>query len=815
MKLKLYNFRCYIEKEFEFGDTGLVLLSGPSGSGKSTLMMAILFVLFGTGTKITTFGKKNCKVILEYKNLVITRTKSPNRVVLFDTDTDEEFEDDSAQGIINKYFGESFEKVSYVEQNTFNSFIKMSPADKLDFLEKFAFQGINLSEIKSRCNAIIRKTNEELIKTSAQLELSEENFKNVKKPENIDFPFRVKDKEKASKNETIKFRNTEILIKRAEKRLTQLIDEKTDTNIFLIQKKNKTELINSITEKIEQNILDKNTTYYQGDEKLENLEKKLKLFLSQKEIIILREKYELDKKSLETLQENEIEDMTKEIKTIEMNLWKEYGEKELIDTIEEYQQISKDSEKLSVLEETKNKCKVDEEKLVENKQSLKSLQEKLIEDKDLLQKLIMQKETYQCPSCNTSLRFQDKQLVFSHCEIPHEEIDIDELKNNINNKTKTINKLQYLIPEEENKLKRYNQTCQEIEQIKNNYESDIPSKTEAEETIEYLKEYKKSQLELEKKKKKLENNINDKVFSSTVEMFKNQILKQKEKIRNLESLMKFGNLEDNINEEELRQDIQIQRQNKDKISVYEKNIKNLSQELKTVQDSLDHETEMFSLKYKEIRDVENDLISTKNELETLKNNLTDHSNNLSKIEQYNKNQEEIKKYKDESEKIEKLREDETKNRKKYSSALMLRDKIAEAESISVTNIINSINIHVQDYLDLFFPNDPIVIRLCPFKTTKKNENKPQINLEIDYKGMEAEINMLSGGELARVVVAFTLALAEIFNAPFLLLDEPTASLDQEATTIVMEGIKNNFGDKLTIVIAHQVVSGNFDREINL
>ena len=102
----------------------------------------------------------------------------------------------------------------------------------------------------------------------------------------------------------------------------------------------------------------------------------------------------------------------------------------------------------------------------------------------------------------------------------------------------------------------------------------------------------------------------------------------------------------------------------------------------------------------------------------------------------------------------------------------------------------------------------------PFKETKKS-CKPQINLEIDYKGMEADISMLSGGELSRVVLAFTLALSEIFNAPVILLDECTASIDQELTSVVIEGIKNVFPNKLIVVIAHQVVSGNFDREIKI
>jgi ABC-type multidrug transport system fused ATPase/permease subunit len=47
------------------------------------------------------------------------------------------------------------------------------------------------------------------------------------------------------------------------------------------------------------------------------------------------------------------------------------------------------------------------------------------------------------------------------------------------------------------------------------------------------------------------------------------------------------------------------------------------------------------------------------------------------------------------------------------------------------------------------------------------------------------------------------------------LDECTASLDQETTSDVFDAIKENFNGKLTIIVAHQVVTGIFDRSIDL
>ena len=81
--------------------------------------------------------------------------------------------------------------------------------------------------------------------------------------------------------------------------------------------------------------------------------------------------------------------------------------------------------------------------------------------------------------------------------------------------------------------------------------------------------------------------------------------------------------------------------------------------------------------------------------------------------------------------------------------------------------------------------------------------------------MKCDLYTLSGGELSRVILAFTLALADIFNTPMLLLDECTASLDQELTSIVFSAIRDNFNGKLILIIAHQVVNGLFDKTIQI
>ena len=109
---------------------------------------------------------------------------------------------------------------------------------------------------------------------------------------------------------------------------------------------------------------------------------------------------------------------------------------------------------------------------------------------------------------------------------------------------------------------------------------------------------------------------------------------------------------------------------------------------------------------------------------------------------------------------------------------------------------------------------PIDVTISSFKKNKKG-TKPQITVSVSYKGMECDLKMLSGGELQRVVLAFNLAMADMYNIPIILLDECTSNLDQDLTNIIINGIKRQNSDKLVIMIAHQVVSGLFDNIIEI
>lgn len=818
MKIRLKNFRCYEDSTFELGEQGITLISAPSGYGKSTILNGIYFALFGTGNKVTTVGKTSCLVELDFDGIKITRTKRPNRLVV--EDNNNIYEDEVAQQLINNKFGDNFDVTGYISQNAMNSFIMMNPMEKLSFLERFAFKDIDLNEIKLKCKANITQTHDELISNESQLQMAKKIVEELPKPEEIKFPIKCKKTqiELAIKNENVRYKNSITLITKAQNNISKKEKELNSIHVLNTIIANRNENIDTVNIKINQiesqvNSIDLSLI---DEKQLENNKRLLSNLILQRELIELENRFNEDSKKLLNMRLQEQAEYQTQLDDINNKLWKEYNPEELSDTLESLKATLSDIEKIeNTRKELVKYSSINEQKISENELRLNSLKQELEHKTRLVNRLKLQKELYSCPSCKSKLRLVKNSLCLE-TSMNSDDLDMDMnlLNSEITQLNLSINTLNRSVESDKYRLNLKVELENTLSELISSYE-EIPEKSSITDDINYLKEYQIEQRSLEKKKKLIEDSIQNSVFSSSYNSFKNNVLsleKKLEKIRN-------NNSGETTTESEtsLREKIQLQS---DSINLYKRlnsNQTELLREKERHQSLISQSENEHKTKYLSIRnesEIETEIDILREEIKNLENKKEEHAQNIRLIDEWKRVQADIQTYNEWKCRILRLEEDCETSRKKHAASTILREKILEAESIALLNIIDTINTHVQMYLDVFFPDDPITICLQTFKETKKN-TKPSINLAIEYKGMECELNMLSGGELSRVILAYTLALGEIFNTPLLMLDESTASLDQTMTSCVFNGIKEHFNGKLVLIIAHQIVEGSFDRVIKL
>ena len=815
MKLHLKNFRCYEDKTLDFGEKGLSLLSGPSGCGKSTILLAINFALYGKGNKLTSYGKTSCSVELQLGDTKILRTKRPNRLVVNDSQ-----EDKTAQEIINKKFGNTFDVTGYIAQNAINSFIMMSPIEKLEFLETFAFKDVKLGELKAKCKQLINQRCENLNATLSQLELAENMFSELEEPEDLKFPVKCAkhQREKAKAIEMTKLKNSRIRMKRSSNTAESMKEKLTDLKVLQATLKTAEEQLETNRGRLEISRERLESIPEPPENALENARSRLKLLLSQKEYNQLANTVKQDSLKLEKMKADELDTMRekiveteKELEEITSELTKEDAE----EAIENTRIVLKDSQKLEQLRrEIAGLGSFD--------QNIDDLEGRIDEIKSSLESFRnaqAERQKYNCPSCDTGLRFKDNKLVIFDSQSEDGEISCmsdGEIDEQVSEKESLLPLLEKKLSKAENVKEKRASIEEEINMLREGYEEEIPSSEEAIETIEEMKDHVRLLTNLGQKLEALEKNLAKENFSKTLREFEKNLERQQEKMDRLEEDMDQQAI-DPMEEEQIRQTVSEMEKILYQRQELEQTCKSIEKENKVLEKKLLSEESKYLSKYEkieELSDIQKRIESACVEKSQHERDMEKHAENLALMEKFSANEKLQQEYEKRKAQIEELKALERERRDLYTTAMLFRDKVLEAESIAMVNVISCINTHCQPFLESFFPDNPITIRLITFKESKKSK-KPQINLEIDYKGMECDLSMLSGGELSRVILAFTLALGEMFNTPLLLLDESTASLDQEMTSVVFESIRENLDGKLVVVIAHQVTEGEFDNVIKM
>ena len=830
MKLSLFNFRCFKNFEVEIPeDNGVILLWGTSGIGKTTIFKAINFVLYGKEQKVIKHGEKKCKVTLEYKDLIITRTKGPNHLTL-KKGTQIDFSDDPAQKEIEKIFGKDFLLTNYMAQKSTESFFSMSNIDKSTFLHRLSIKDFDVDGIRRKTRELVKQRKEKLIDNTGQQKMAKVMYDNLNcssskepklkidlKGKTIDEIIQIDNNRKDKVRKELKEMGDEL-------RLLNSISEKVKMNTVRIEEKNKQ--LDDITSKLQE-------YSYLDTVKFENLKTTLKEYNK----IVLYYTLKQSCKNIKNEYDKMVEDERKKIEE-DIAKWKakKFGiellsDKELEDTNKA--KITYEKSKMKSLSDIKNKLlslnstddvkekekELETTNLKEKRETLSNLQIELEGLKNNIKDIsdIKVGHTLKCPKCITKV-YLDKDCLK---EIPE---NIDELKINLENLKSKKEKVENKISSLNKDIKTTNDkivslTIEISENIKlsaelNTYLKILENFPHT--TLMGIKNILEKDTENRYMLKTIEENLNglEEKVKLTVDLLPHYIKKKRDEL--LSTKKKYEEVKEELEDVEIEEPLnwytdEIQNIN-NKISKYEQSIK---EQNKLLKDKGLIETEINNLQtfidensnVKNIDTLEAE-IDKKNEIE---DKLKKRETILSKYK------EDLSLYKKQLEgiiQLDNLKQEENILIRSLSTAETLLKKINDAEAISLENTIEIINTDLEEFVAHFF-GESFSAKLQSFKESKDGDKKPSIEILIVQDGETIPLDSLSGGEYDRIALALFLCFNKISKSNIILLDECLASLHSELVEDIVELIKNKLGDKLVLFTLHQANTGIFDTIVDI
>lgn len=801
MKITISGFRCYKHPTtFEFHDKGIILISGQSGIGKSTILMAINFALYGHGRNICSYGETKCKVELTFKDIKIVRTKSPNRLLVNDL-----YEDTVAQQLIFNLFGKSFDVTGYIPQNTTESFLNKNAVAKREFLESVDTELSLLPKKYEKIDAIIKQNKQDLDRTLGRLEEAKKYLPT--KPDEVKLPKKTSDIEQYIKNSRVKVKNNEINMNKIKREISKMETKLNQLKVVTTYISGKDENIAQITAQIASLSLDlEKEQDYIGDEQLFAYQKQLTILKNNSQLQRLILQKNADELKLKNMEETETLELTRNSESIKSQLWQDYSKEEALSFIESNQEVLKDIQTISGLKAKK--------KVLKDSTILKTQREELIETLEKIKIDIQTINVLSCPSCDANLLLKNNNLIISDYSKSNSTKSLDELRKQSQVLTSQLQKLEYeIIKQDENKTSN-DELDVKIFEILSAYDDQEMDETELRNDLKEMEAYYSSQVALEKKWNENQNRITNKLFSPSYQSCRRDLEKLVVQIKKLEE----NNHEplSNYDEDEdfLRDTIQNHQHKGKKIQDIENRI-SLQEQIKN---KLLTQKEEYIAKL-EVSDDEESLKSSLMSLKTDLKNLEVKSDQdlqiLKQVEDFVLFKKEEALYLSHLDNIMEIENQQDIDSNRYTQSKIFKSDLLEREHIALTKTISHINANANIFLQDFF-DEAIFVNLLCFKEDKKKSEKPSINIEVKFRNQSCLLSSLSGGEYARVNLAFTLALALIFKTPLLLLDETLSSLDEIASENVFTSIKKHFKDIPVISILHQVTSeGDFDQVIKL
>lgn len=821
MKIKLTNFRCHIDGQYEFPDTGLVLLSGDSGSGKSTLLKAILYALYGTRAvrKPYTFGTTKCSVSLEFLGMKIKRTNRPNRLIVDD------LEDDVAQEFINENMLslDEFMISSYIPQKNNNSILSIAQTEQLRLIKTLSFENTQNELYREKITILIRESSHMLVEKRANEQFIQQELERIE-CKVVDFPLALCDSETKDKaisryRKRVRLFNqriTTLLEKQVvlnEQSLTQttLESDLVTTNKKLVKKTNKIDKLSVHCQQLRETVIYVPTDL---EENIDCIKLNIQYIKTYNERVLLQIQFDqihADKKLEHKLQEeqvkhelwiykNELKDHDVALEEIakystELQLWEQY---------------LKATKRLSQVQKRFELQDLNVDELIEQHGKLldrvNSESTRLYRQKDkLTEQAEFEKKRVNCPECNASLYWQNKALI--SIESLQEKRDYDSEISILDQQLSQLN---------DNKDKTSTILCKLRDisfPVLRTIDPDV-----YEQMREHLNElpiFIAQNLQRSKTLANLEREETANYLTPVLNKIKRQITIKTKVLKGL--AVKAVPTEDIKELQQKLHQLEIQSEQ------YQKHTTDLQECMTKINDTKSKRNDYID----NVKELEQFLMDI-NITQIIKSS----SDVAQKIKDLKKQQEEDSELADQIEQyitFRRLRKDikrwekqlvdiikELKHTEKVHTAnLILKEKFIQAEIMALESTIASINEHTSYYLDTFFSEHQLsVILEASYKGKKMKTLK--INTSISYKGNEYDtITQLSGGEFDRCTLASICGINSMLGSPILILDESLSSLDSNVNTEILRFLEQLAQEKLILICSHEAVQGIFNATVSL
>ena len=815
MKLKLQNFKCFVEFEIDLPDSGLNLLSAPNGKGKTTVFQAIVYALYGKCKKPCTRGTTTCRVDLEILDLSITRTTHPNRLLVISDDV--EYEDDAGQGIIESTLGVTYDEfvaASYVRQNKKfpMSLLSMTPSDQIKFIEKLALSDDKHIQNKEKLKFALHQLEEENSVKSGEINVLEKNLeeKKAKFIEEIEEPELDREElldDLLKRQETVNsledritiirddldsLRDSSKIHKELEEQIQKLSIEisqlqslKSDLPVEI--SKDEIQVLEE-KQKLLQYRTSRTKTYNLYEEEKRKVDSLIDGYCNEiKQKLEILKPTILDKKRISVLKEKEKKLLSSQIQDNVLKSEKEKAKGELL-------KILKDSSEY--LSTTPKNAKELETVLVKK---IKEVKQKIVDINRKCEKLTEVAATsklsnyiYSCPSCKCDIVFREGDIkLYEEGDSPDETDHDTEISNN-KQELESLNSLLSILETHSNSVKEINRVLsknsndsendENLESIRKSLLLSEQSKTEYDDLMTKLETnfLPPSILKLSKKVEDMKNEISDFEPEESVENLEEQLLSIS---NDLGSAM--ATISDHSG---FARDITLKEQ---KLKSLKKRVPNKKSSHEVI---ISLETELSSLTL-EMSDTTKRITEILSGIEKVK-----------KYEEYIGHREEVDKLEtDLSCVMQELQETE----ERVSGIMQLEELSKQAEILALDSTVESINEHAKIYLDTMF-EESISIRL---ENVKKNKGKGKlsIGLNVEYKGSNTDdIEELSGGELQKAELAFVLGCNDMVGGKLLFFDECFNNIDGEMHSEILNYVKEICGDKNVFIVSHESIEGVFD-----